>query len=569
MADSEVSTTYESSSTLLKPVLLLNQRLSNQLEDNFKACCKRCYQMRRVKDKGAIILLILSYLMMSAFYTLLGFSDSSHVYRIWLLTFGVTTSLAGLLADAFVGRYKVIHCSILMTWLFMIIATVSSVIAQLDDRYHQSNKKVLLVIFSLVGVGLGGFQANIIQFGLDQLHDASTTEITSFIIWYVCTLSSAAIAVKVNFSCLNERYLLLLLLFTCFNLTLAVLLLLCCNQWLIKEPVTQNPFKLVYKVIMYAIKTKHPRCRSAFTYCEDDLPSRIDFGKSKYGGPFTTEQVEDVKTFLRLIPIMIISSLLAGATVTVFTLHESLSHQYTHFSESNLDNGNTFKKFVDKCYFKTGLVNSIYLIIVIMIVLHEVFIYPVFYRCCPYIKSLWKGMIGVVLQLLRVITLMLFDVTSRSIYLKNSEYNATILCVFYENYGTLSGSFSNYWMAIPTFLHYLSLILLLIGIIEFIAAQVPYFMKGLIIGAFYTLMVLFIAIEATLFLTLFTHKLSIWGAGAISCGFWFALSAIVIELSVCVTLFLLVMWYKNRKREDVLPNEHFFAERYYSTDTIQ
>ena len=75
---------------------------------------------------------------------------------------------------------------------------------------------------------------------------------------------------------------------------------------------TQNPFKLIYKVIRYAIKQKHPRCRSAFTYCEDELPSRIDFGKSKYGGPFTTEQVEDVKTFLRLLLMVALVSVLVS-----------------------------------------------------------------------------------------------------------------------------------------------------------------------------------------------------------------------------------------------------------------
>ena len=68
------------------------------------------------------------------------------------------------------------------------------------------------------------------------------------------------------------------------------------NHWLIKEPITQNPFKLVYNVLKFAIKNKYPRQRSAFTYCEDIIPSRIDFGKHKYGGPFTTEQVEDVKS---------------------------------------------------------------------------------------------------------------------------------------------------------------------------------------------------------------------------------------------------------------------------------
>ena len=42
-------------------------------------------------------------------------------------------------------------------------------------------------------------------------------------------------------------------------------------------------------------ENKHPRCRSAFTYCEDELPSHLDLGKHKYGEPFTTEQVEDSK----------------------------------------------------------------------------------------------------------------------------------------------------------------------------------------------------------------------------------------------------------------------------------
>ena len=33
------------------------------------------------------------------------------------------------------------------------------------------------------------------------------------------------------------------------------------------------------------------------------MPSRLDLGKSRFGGPFTTEQVEDVKTFFKIIAI--------------------------------------------------------------------------------------------------------------------------------------------------------------------------------------------------------------------------------------------------------------------------
>ena len=67
----------------------------------------------------------------------------------------------------------------------------------------------------------------------------------------------------------------------------------------------QNSYKLAYKVIKYALKNKHPQQRIAFTFCEDELPSCIDFGKSKYRGPFTTEKVEDIKTFLHVLVIVV------------------------------------------------------------------------------------------------------------------------------------------------------------------------------------------------------------------------------------------------------------------------
>ena len=67
-----------------------------------------------------------------------------------------------------------------------------------------------------------------------------------------------------------------------------------------------NPYKVVYKVLNFARKHKYPFQRSAFTYCDDELPSRIDFAKERFGGPFTTEQVQDVKTFLRILLVFVV-----------------------------------------------------------------------------------------------------------------------------------------------------------------------------------------------------------------------------------------------------------------------
>ena len=556
-------------STSLKHYSLLNlNNLGISSKDELRTCCNvPRYQIRRVNNKGAILVLILSYLVISTLYFLGSYGVHQPAYQVWLLPFGITTSIAGWLADAFIGRYKVIRYSVWIMWLLMISVTVSSVVGQLDERYYHYNKIVRPALFCLVSIGLGAFQANVIQFGLDQLHDASTTEITSFIVWYVSTLISAGFIVQFNFSCLNEQHTLFISLFICMSLTLAVILLSFCNHWLIKEPTTQSPFKLIYKVLKFAAITKHPLCRSAFTYCEDELPSRIDFGKSKYGGPFTTEQVEDVKTFLRLLPLISIIGVAASAIIVTNYLQIYLEKQYNRFSASNLDGEQSYKKFLTECYTETSLTNSVHLGVTLLIVLNEFFLYPLFHRCtcCARIKSLWKIMIGIAFEVLRVISLMAFDVVSRHNFLNNTKYNVTLQCVFYEKHGLLSQSFSNRWLVIPQYLYNTSLTFIFIGVVEFICSQVPYSMKGVIFGAQYSLMLILSIPIILAMAVIFKQNPSVWGKGTIGCEFWYALLAIIANFFAFFTLMWLAKRYKMRKRDDLLPNEHYFAERYYSS----
>ena len=62
-----------------------------------------------------------------------------------------------------------------------------------------------------------------------------------------------------------------------------------------------NPFKLICGVTKSSWTHKYPVNRSALTNRENDIPSCIDLGKHKYGGPFTNEQVENVKTLFQLL----------------------------------------------------------------------------------------------------------------------------------------------------------------------------------------------------------------------------------------------------------------------------
>ena len=58
-------------------------------------------------------------------------------------------------------------------------------------------------------------------------------------------------------------------------------------------------------MLNYARKTKYPERRSALTYFDEEEPSRLDYGKHKFGGPFMEEEVEDVKTILGLLPVFL------------------------------------------------------------------------------------------------------------------------------------------------------------------------------------------------------------------------------------------------------------------------
>ena len=63
----------------------------------------------------------------------------------------------------------------------------------------------------------------------------------------------------------------------------------------------------------------------------------------------------------------------------------------------------------------------------------------------------------------------------------------------------------------------------------------------------------------------FTMNLPIWSTGRIvNCRLWYLLLVIVFFILNGIILYILGRFYKNRKREDVLPNEQIFAERYYA-----
>ena len=64
------------------------------------------------------------------------------------------------------------------------IDLVVSSIWKLTIFHHSQTVVVLVIIVISYNVGLGLFQANAIQFGLDQLLEAPTSKLVAFIHWY-------------------------------------------------------------------------------------------------------------------------------------------------------------------------------------------------------------------------------------------------------------------------------------------------------------------------------------------------------------------------------------------------
>ena len=179
-------------------------------------------------------------------------------------------------------------------------------------------------IFVIVTYTLGYiiFTANFIQFSVDQLRDAPTGCCVLFLHMLLWTNSlSNTIAnsmfipwkndsvtiykqpfVNIN---LSSVYTLLASFFIIF---LSCIIVLCVanwkHKWFVTNKIRGNPYKLVANVLLFASKHKSPIRRSAFPFCKDELLSRIDFSKRRYGGPYSTDQVENVKVLLNILKVL-------------------------------------------------------------------------------------------------------------------------------------------------------------------------------------------------------------------------------------------------------------------------
>jgi hypothetical protein len=236
--------------------------------------------------------------------------------------------LSGFIADVYCGRLRVAVISLCFILAFVLLICFIEIIGFATNSLAYRNNSVhlvlhheakgfllILVIFSLVTfiIGLAGYQANMIQLGLDQFFEAPSQYLSLFIMYaeWAFRLGPLPLMVFVPLLLCNGPLsfvgVRVLTMFP-FIIAISIIVLLIITRWkrhwFYLNSRRENPYKTVSAIINFARKHKYPLQRSAFTYCTDYIPSRLDFAKERYGGPFTTEQVENVKTFLWILILL-------------------------------------------------------------------------------------------------------------------------------------------------------------------------------------------------------------------------------------------------------------------------
>ena len=337
--------------------------------------------------------------------------------------------------------------------------------------------QVILTI--LVGLGMTGLIANSMQFGLDQLIDASSTDTFSYISWCVWLYS-----VPYILSVFSQQYLCgiydlpLSFLFVSLTITVVVLSDVACNHWLVKVPVTQNPLKLIYQVLRYAVKNKYPHIRSAFTYWEDKPYSGIDLGKRKYGRPFTTERVEDVKTFFQVPSIIVVGILVITMIYEhIFIPASRLAHYQGITTLKQCEEGvQYFSSWIEQTF--VGISSKAFVILLVPVL--ELLLYLSQKVYFPRLNMSISACINASIFLMLLSNVL--NLTFELIAICDSQ-NKNITCQFLDEevsrYQRLALDYR--WLVIAQVIMGVSLYTLFTSGTEFQVSQCPYAMRGLVI----------------------------------------------------------------------------------------
>ena len=294
------------------------------------------------------------------------------------------------------------------------------------------------------------------------------------------------------------------------------------------------------------------------------MPSRIDLGKEKYGGPFTYEQVEDVKTVFRLLLVM----------GTVFGFHLSGDgYSFTSYLMKSVG----CPTFIPFAMFTLNPLHIQDIIVLLGVPLYQFVIKRYkFINRLTLLKRIW---IGLVLCLINEMCQCFyasaispqnidyscshFNITSASYQLQClaaqiKTNNGTSCSYFCPTDAPINSLIINLSFIVPL-IQGLSFVLVFLTMIEFICAQSPNAMKGILIGAWYFMLSFKFLLVNNLDMYEELLTVNTWSVyhGAKGLGIF-----------VSIVLFSITSRTYNYRQRNEIVNEQFIIEEVYERELL-
>ena len=390
-------------------------------------------------------------------------NDSLFVYLIHFLG-----PLPGILADRYFGRPRMLSFCLLLCFLGSVAQSMFHTIFQLQETipgleidwriYYPVHSLILITLI----LGSSGITALLLPYGVDQMEDAGETRMSSYFYWFYWFVNLGSImsfgryiaydAKTSKFSLLSISYLA-----TVSSFLAAVVFRLSRSSGILQHgPIIGTPLKKIISVTKSSLVIWY-QSRREENYHEN-MPI-LDYAKMKHFGDARFEIVEDVKSFYRIVFVLI-------CLFGYYSIYHLLKGYYSLQAQELVRDSSPYSSSI-----VTGLTDSLVIIICIPIM-----------RFCNYAKLytakiLYRVQIGICLAFISVIcaniiaiwTTLRGGVDDISTIIPQSKDDQTIpvLFVFTLPQVVIMG---------------LSEIFAMVGTYEFVYAQSPGDMKGFTFG---------------------------------------------------------------------------------------
>ena len=486
-----------------------------------------CFQRRFAQSRAVLVVLLWNFIVSAT----LTFPTKErwtwwlpYVVSSLLFSFAVVVAMT---ADLWLGRYRVMVWGTTIIWLGLIFNTLHYAVLSVPSHASQ------LVWYILLTVGEVLFLSNSIQFGADQLQESSSDQFSSFVHWFVfsgsfgkvvgttlvCGLQSLFQHVHLSPSFTVEKATCLtfgiIMSFT-FTLLLVCLHVFCSGDQrnLAKQRPSFASYKYVLAVMKYAFKHKE----KALEY---KIQPKLDVAKGKFGGPFRNDIVEDVKTLQRICLLLVVLNVLW--TLVHSTFYEyGLLYQWSEKAELEI---------WTKLWHKGQSISS-----AVYVLFYQLVLVPFFRRYIPSILN--RVFIASVCCFVSSISNLVVDLAGHMV-------TPNVPCIFTNN-SEHNLNLQLYVLALPSIASFFSSVIMSTAVLEFLMAQTPCTMRGLVFGL--RLSLIYISYTTGFAFTIPFHYYP--RVYPLSCGSAYFLTNTVLGAGALIAFNATLCSYKYRKRDE-------------------